>query len=55
LTIPASYSIAHGVGFGFVAYVAIQLLTGRWRAVHPVMYGTAAAFAAYFIWAPEIS
>jgi AGZA family xanthine/uracil permease-like MFS transporter len=54
LTIPASYSIAHGVGFGFVAYVAIQLLTGRWRAVHPVMYGTAAAFAAYFIWAPEV-
>jgi hypothetical protein len=24
------------------------MLAGRWRSVHPVMYGTAVAFAAYF-------
>jgi adenine/guanine/hypoxanthine permease len=48
LTIPFTWSISHGIGYGFVTYVVIQVLTGRWRAVHPVMYGTTAAFAAYF-------
>jgi len=52
LTIPATYSIADGVGLGFIAYVVIQVLTGKPHRVHPVLYGTAAAFAAYFIWAP---
>jgi AGZA family xanthine/uracil permease-like MFS transporter len=52
LTIPATYSIADGVGLGFVAYVVIQVLTGKPHRVHPVLYATAAAFAAYFIWAP---
>jgi AGZA family xanthine/uracil permease-like MFS transporter len=49
LTIPLTYSIAHGIGYGFVAYVAIKLLTLRPRDVHPLMYVTAAAFLAYFI------
>jgi AGZA family xanthine/uracil permease-like MFS transporter len=52
ITIPATFSIAHGVGYGFIAYVLIKLLTARPRDVHPVMYATAAAFAAYFVWAP---
>jgi AGZA family xanthine/uracil permease-like MFS transporter len=52
ITIPATFSIAHGVGYGFVAYVVIKVLTGRVLEVHPVMYVTAAAFAAYFVWAP---
>jgi AGZA family xanthine/uracil permease-like MFS transporter len=49
LTIPLTYSIAHGIGYGFVAFVAIKLLTLRWRDVHPLMYATAAAFLAYFV------
>ena len=48
VTIPFTWSISHGIGYGFVTYVVIQVLAGRWRAVHPVMYGTTAAFAAYF-------
>lgn len=48
ITIPTTYSIAHGIGFGFIAYVVIKLLAGRFRDVHPLMYVTAAAFAAYF-------
>jgi len=52
ITIPATFSIAHGVGYGFVAYAAIKLLTARPQDVHPIMYATAAAFAAYFVWAP---
>ena len=29
--------------------VAIKLLSGKWRDVHPLMYATAAAFAAFFV------
>jgi AGZA family xanthine/uracil permease-like MFS transporter len=47
-TIPFTWSISHGIGYGFLTYVVIQVLAGRWRAVHPVMYGTATAFAGYF-------
>jgi AGZA family xanthine/uracil permease-like MFS transporter len=49
LTIPLTYSIAHGIGYGFVAYVVIHVLGGRWRAVHGLMYATAAAFTTYFL------
>jgi AGZA family xanthine/uracil permease-like MFS transporter len=49
LLIPLTYSIAHGIGFGAVAYVAIAALRGRVRDVPPVMYGVAAAFIAYFV------
>ena len=50
VTLPVTYSIAHGIGFGFITYVAIQVLRLRLRAVHPVMYGVTLAFVAYFIW-----
>jgi AGZA family xanthine/uracil permease-like MFS transporter len=48
VAIPFTWSISHGIGYGFLTYVVIQVATGRWRAVHPVLYATAAAFAAYF-------
>ncbi|MFL5582231.1 MAG: NCS2 family permease [Gemmatimonadaceae bacterium] len=48
VTIPFTYSISHGVGLGFITYVIIQWLGGRWREVHPLMLGAAALFAAYF-------
>lgn len=50
VTLPFTYSISHGIGYGFITYVAIHVLSGRLREVHPIMYGLAAAFAAYFIW-----
>lgn len=50
LMVPLTYSISHGIGAGFVAYVAIKLLSGRVRDVHPLMAASAAAFAAYFVW-----
>jgi adenine/guanine/hypoxanthine permease len=45
LTIPTTFSIAHGIGYGVLSYVAIQLLTGRFREVSLVLYIVAAAFA----------
>lgn len=48
-TIPFTYSISHGIGYGFITFATIKLLSGKWRDVHPLMYGTAASFAAYFV------
>ncbi|MCO6047539.1 NCS2 family permease [Aeoliella sp. ICT_H6.2] len=49
ITIPTTYSIAHGIGYGFVSLVLIKLGTGRAGELSPLMYGVAAAFAAYFV------
>jgi AGZA family xanthine/uracil permease-like MFS transporter len=49
ITIPLTYSIAHGIGYGFIAYVAIKLLSGKPHKVHVLLYLVAGAFAAYFI------
>jgi adenine/guanine/hypoxanthine permease len=49
ITIPFTYSISHGIGYGFIAFVAIKLLSGQPKAVHPLMYVVAVAFAAYFL------
>jgi AGZA family xanthine/uracil permease-like MFS transporter len=48
LTIPLTFSIAHGIGYGFILFVLIKVLTGRWRDAHPLMYVAAAAFAVNF-------
>jgi AGZA family xanthine/uracil permease-like MFS transporter len=50
LLVPLTYSIAHGIGYGLLSYVAIAVCRGRARHVHPVMYGVALAFALYFLW-----
>jgi AGZA family xanthine/uracil permease-like MFS transporter len=46
--VPLTYSISHGIGAGFTAYVAIKVLNGRIRDVHPLMAVSAAAFAIFF-------
>jgi adenine/guanine/hypoxanthine permease len=51
LLVPLTYSISHGIGAGFIAYVAIKVLNGRIRDVHPLMAASAAAFAAFFAFA----
>ncbi len=30
VTMPLTFSIAHGIGIGFIAYAAIKILSGRW-------------------------
>jgi AGZA family xanthine/uracil permease-like MFS transporter len=49
ITIPFTYSIAHGIGYGFLAFAAIKLLTGRYRDPHPLMYLVAAVFTAFLV------
>ena len=48
LMTPLTFSISHGIGYGFLAYVGIKLLRGRGRDVAPMMYASAALFAVYF-------
>jgi AGZA family xanthine/uracil permease-like MFS transporter len=46
--VPLTYSISHGIGAGFIAHVAIKVLNGRIREVHPLMAASALAFVAFF-------
>lgn len=45
---PFTYSIAYGIGAGFVSFVFIRVVQGRWRDVHPLMYVVAGAFVVFF-------
>lgn len=45
---PLSYSIANGIGAGFVAYTFIRLVQGRGKDVHWLMYLVSAVFVIYF-------
>jgi len=45
---PFTYSIAVGIGAGFISYVLIKLVKGKPKDVHPLMYVVAAMFVVYF-------
>jgi len=46
LAIPFTYSIAAGMGIGFISYAAIKLVSGRWREVNAAVAIIALAFVA---------
>jgi AGZA family xanthine/uracil permease-like MFS transporter len=48
ILMPFTYSIAVGIGAGFVVYVLIKVIKGKASAVHPLMWITAALFVLYF-------
>ncbi len=50
LTLPLTFNISYGIGFGFISYVLIKLSRGRVREVHPLMYFSALLFALAFVW-----
>jgi len=35
IVMPLTLSITDGIAFGFISYVALKVLSGRWRQVHP--------------------
>lgn len=45
---PFSFSIANGIAFGFISFVAVKLLAGRAGEVSPVVWALAAMFALKF-------
>ena len=49
---PFGYSVSVGIGVGFVVYALIQLVTGKARTVHPLMWLVSALFVIYFLMGP---
>ena len=49
---PFSFSIANGIGVGFISWVVMRTATGRAREVSPLLWVVAAGFAVYFARTP---
>ncbi|SHV70486.1 putative hypoxanthine/guanine permease [Mycobacteroides abscessus subsp. abscessus] len=52
VTMPFTYSIANGIGVGFISWVVLALARGRFRSVHPLLYVVAMLFVIYFAKGP---
>ena len=52
ILMPFTYSIAVGIGAGFITYTILKLATGQGKQVHPLMWGVAIAFLIYFAQEP---
>jgi AGZA family xanthine/uracil permease-like MFS transporter len=52
VVMPFTYSIANGIGAGFISWVLLAAATGKARTVHPLLWVVAAAFVAYFAVGP---
>ncbi|WP_237046384.1 NCS2 family permease [Aquipseudomonas alcaligenes] len=48
LAMPLTFSIANGIAFGFIAWVVIKALAGRFRELNPALVVLAAIFIAKF-------
>ncbi len=48
ILMPFTYSIANGLGAGFIVYVLIRTFQGRGKEIHPLMWVVAAAFVIFF-------
>jgi len=48
VTMPLTFSIAHGIAFGFISYAAIKLLSGRIKDISPVVAVLAILFVVKF-------
>jgi AGZA family xanthine/uracil permease-like MFS transporter len=48
IVMPLTHSISNGIGFGFITYTLIMLLTGKAKEVHWLMYLVSLAFAIDF-------
>jgi len=46
--IPMTFSIAAGIGLGVIGYVLVMAATGKARQVHPLMWGIAPFFVAFY-------
>ena len=48
ILMPFTYSIAVGIGAGFVTHVVLKTFTGKAKDIHPMMWVAAGAFFIYF-------
>ena len=52
VSMPFTYSIANGIGIGFISWVVMATAAGKARTVHPLLWFVAAIFVAYFARGP---
>jgi AGZA family xanthine/uracil permease-like MFS transporter len=52
VVMPFTYSIANGIGAGFISFVVLRTVSGRVQTIHPLMWVVAVAFAVYFAIGP---
>lgn len=48
VTMPFTYSIANGIGVGFISWVVMAAAAGKARSVHPLLWAVALMFVLYF-------
>ncbi|WP_079127232.1 NCS2 family permease [Streptomyces sp. TP-A0874] len=49
---PFTYSITNGIGAGFLSYVVLQVVMGRARTVHPLLWTVSGLYLVYFAISP---
>ncbi|MEW6991469.1 NCS2 family permease [Colwelliaceae bacterium 6441] len=49
ITMPLTFSIAHGISFGFISYVAVRIFSGQMKALNTSVLALAALFLIKFI------
>ncbi|MBS1673951.1 MAG: NCS2 family permease [Actinobacteria bacterium] len=49
---PMTYSIANGIGAGFVSWIVVNALTGRGRTIHPLLWVVGVGFVLFFARGP---
>jgi AGZA family xanthine/uracil permease-like MFS transporter len=49
---PLTYSIANGIGAGFIAWVVLRSLSGKAREISPLLWIVALGFLVYFARGP---
>ncbi|MFC7448122.1 NCS2 family permease [Rhodococcus daqingensis] len=52
VVMPFTYSIANGIGVGFIAWVVIGAASGKIKQIHPLLWVVAGLFVAYFAVGP---
>ena len=49
ITMPLTYSIATGIGLGFISYALVKIVSGKMREASPAVIVLAILFAAKFV------
>ena len=49
ILMPLTYQITVGIGAGFISWVFLKVVRGKWSEIHPLMWVIAAAFLLYFL------
>jgi len=49
---PMTYSIANGIGAGFVSWIVVNALSGRAKTIHPLLWVVGVGFVLFFARGP---